>query len=288
MKTPVTSALASRRPLPDNLAYDQAMLVLRQTQDGEALAPRDLRLVELVVNFGVGALSADGQSRWDEVVRMASHSAYVRPWPHGVEHLTRGVGGYVYWRNREVEHYSFRDPDAERQAAVTLGACCRRLEALGRQVCPREIWAVHEESRLGIGNSAAVRWLVQWHTGRAAYHVDVQQLPASSLRELQQDKLAALECAMRGWGCDRADVRQAVVASREDLNGAISQLTQSVDWARRALSWTTYSSSEPLDTLLGAVHARISVDMLPTQAELMASYFQELAPATRERAVERG
>jgi hypothetical protein len=51
-----------------------------------------------------------------------------------VEHLTQDGEGYVYWKGASVEHYSFRDPAKEVEAAQELAARCRHLEALGVRV----------------------------------------------------------------------------------------------------------------------------------------------------------
>ncbi len=55
------------------------------------------------------------------------------PWLHGQEGLQKDGRGYVYWRGREVEHYSFwrEEPDREREAAERLADICRTLEKLG-------------------------------------------------------------------------------------------------------------------------------------------------------------
>jgi hypothetical protein len=57
------------------------------------------------------------------------------PWLHGQEGLQKDGMGYVYWRGREVEHYSYReDMVGEREAAVRLADICTRMEQLGIEV----------------------------------------------------------------------------------------------------------------------------------------------------------
>lgn len=52
-------------------------------------------------------------------------------WMYGIEWLTREHSGYIAWRGKIVEHYSFSDPEKEKEAAEGLSARCRRLEENG-------------------------------------------------------------------------------------------------------------------------------------------------------------
>lgn len=53
---------------------------------------------------------------------------------HGIEELTKDGQGYIYWKGKHVEHYSFRGEDAEAreaEAAHDLADRCRHLENIG-------------------------------------------------------------------------------------------------------------------------------------------------------------
>jgi hypothetical protein len=116
-----------------NSYTDKAIEILRLTNDGNDLAPRDLYLVQCVVNG-----SALGVSEADEVAFAELYanvrSGYVSPWFYGIEHLTKDHVGYVYWKGHRVEHYSYRDADAERAAAERLARACRECEERGDEV----------------------------------------------------------------------------------------------------------------------------------------------------------
>lgn len=49
----------------------------------------------------------------------------------GVRHLSKNERGIVYWRDTQVEHYTYNanDKDREAAAAQSLGAWCRELES---------------------------------------------------------------------------------------------------------------------------------------------------------------
>src|ERR1700730_18467361 len=82
--------------------------VLRATHDGEDLSPPHLYLVQLAVN---GNLSDEGKVTWAALVASVRAGTYKKPWHMGVEHLTKDHQGYIYWRDVNVEHYSFYDDD---------------------------------------------------------------------------------------------------------------------------------------------------------------------------------
>jgi len=110
---------------------DKAIEILKGSHDGDALAPRHLALVELAVNRD---LTEAGQQALDELHAQVLAGTYVQPWLHGIEHLSKNHEGYVFWKGHEVEHYSFRDFEAERQAANELARRCRILDARGEPV----------------------------------------------------------------------------------------------------------------------------------------------------------
>lgn len=50
---------------------------------------------------------------------------------HGIENLTRDSQGYVAWKGKVIEHYSFHDKEKERMAAEALSERCRAAESKG-------------------------------------------------------------------------------------------------------------------------------------------------------------
>ncbi len=109
--------------------------ILGATNDGNSLAPPDLKLVEMAVN---GLLNAVGEARFLELHRNATRpEGYTAPFFLGIEHMTRDHERYVYWKGRRVEHF---DHDHWRQAgwqeriqddAEALAKQCRALEQQG-------------------------------------------------------------------------------------------------------------------------------------------------------------
>jgi hypothetical protein len=251
--------------------YEQALQVLRATDDGDELAPRDLWLLERVVNHGRGRLGARDLARWNEVVDLTSRNAYGQSWLHGVEHLTKTQQGNVCWKGCSVEHYSFGDRlEEERAAAHRLGACCRFLEANGREVSGREVLQAYTEARLALG-LPHTRWLVTWYTGAAGAKIGIECIDATRVAESRALIEAALGRRRREWG--QRDVRAVTVVTREDFQLAADELTQSCDWARHRVSFTQYSPGRHLADLLDTLHSGIRREDLPTEAQVFEAYF---------------
>ena len=133
---------------------DQAITILRATHDGEDLEPRHLKLVEMAVN---GLLNDTGKAAFAKLLNSVTQGRYVKPWFHGIEHLTRDHAGYVRWKGVEIEHY---DPpwcysEAAKEQAEEVARRCRLLEEHGVQPTSggRVIWRWEEVS-------------ANWHHGR--------------------------------------------------------------------------------------------------------------------------
>jgi hypothetical protein len=114
---------------------DKACEILRRTKDGDDLAPRDLYLVECAVN---SFLTDEGMAAFEDLHRSVTTGQYRKPWLFEVENLTLDHQGYVYWRDSQVEHYTFWNEDSRwrlQQFSVRiLGPACRRIEARGEKV----------------------------------------------------------------------------------------------------------------------------------------------------------
>ena len=120
---------------------DMAIEILRATNDGDQLAPQHLYLVQEWVNDN---LNKYGELLFADLYIQIKAGTYKKPWLHEVENLTKDHTGYVYWKDVQIEHYSFYGKDAweeEGNAAVELGRRCRILERKGMEVsCNNAIW----------------------------------------------------------------------------------------------------------------------------------------------------
>ena len=118
---------------------DKALEILRKTNDGNDLDPVDLKLVEMAVN---GWINEAGEVAFDELHRRVVQG-YKKPWFHGIEHLTINHVGYVFWKGKEVEHYtlSWAYSEDAKKSALELAERCRILEARAVEVnCTNAIW----------------------------------------------------------------------------------------------------------------------------------------------------
>lgn len=108
---------------------DHAIEILRKTRDGEDLDPKHLKLVECAVN---GLLNQTGMHIFNELLENV-RSGYVRPWFHGVKHITRDHQGYVRWKGISIEHFSgtYAHSDEAAKALRELARRCAILESQG-------------------------------------------------------------------------------------------------------------------------------------------------------------
>ena len=109
---------------------EKAIAVIQKTNDGDDLAPGDLYLTECAVN---GFLTPKGKETFDDLYHRVDEGRYVKPWLFGIENLTIDHTGFVYWKGKQVEHYTFyRDKTEElKKQAIKLARRCRILEERG-------------------------------------------------------------------------------------------------------------------------------------------------------------
>lgn len=119
-----------------NEISDKVIAILTETNDGEDLSPRHLKLLEMAIN---GYLNESGYELLNDIYEMVMKHEYV-DWFHDIEHLTVDHEGYVYWRGVKVDHYSFRDCTREAAAARKLEGICKKLEAKGIAVNAKSVW----------------------------------------------------------------------------------------------------------------------------------------------------
>ena len=144
---------------------DKAIAILEATQDGDLLSPTDLHLVEIAAN---NRLSDRGQELFDTLYQNVSSGDYTNPqssaypWFHGIQHLSRDHEGYVYWKGKHVEHYSYQNREEECAAAHRLAARCRMLESKGFPVNSRT--AISDMFEQVPADTPWLRALTRFHT----------------------------------------------------------------------------------------------------------------------------
>ena len=116
---------------------EMAIAILRATDDGDGLAPANLKLVELAVNRD---LNAQGLARFHELHRNATKpEGYTAPWLFGIEHLTIDHSRNIRWKGVAVEQFDhgvWQRPgwrERMRADAEAIALRCRELEAEGIQ-----------------------------------------------------------------------------------------------------------------------------------------------------------
>lgn len=114
--------------MPTSVA-DTCIEILQATRDGEHLDPKHLKLVELAIN---GMLNATGLHLFEQLLQNV-RKGYVKPWFHGVEHITRNHDGYVLWKGVAIEHFSAAYAASEEAAddVRELARRCLILEGKG-------------------------------------------------------------------------------------------------------------------------------------------------------------
>ena len=110
---------------------NKAIAILEATQDGDMLSPSHLRLVETAVNNNLTDL---GQKAFDDLFSQVQNGSYRKPWFHGIEHVSQDHNGYVYWKGKQIEHFSYGNQQDEKVGAEKFAERCRRLEASGYEV----------------------------------------------------------------------------------------------------------------------------------------------------------
>lgn len=115
---------------------ETVLSVLRQTNDGDALQPQDLMLLQTAVN---GELSPAGAAELNRLLTEVATGEYFERvrWLCSIPHLTRDAHGYVYWKGKRVEHFSHSDPAEMAVSAAKLASRCLLLEANGMPVTGR-------------------------------------------------------------------------------------------------------------------------------------------------------
>lgn len=111
---------------------DKSCEILERTDDGDNLDPRHLKLIEMAVN---GQLNEKGLQALSDIHKMVMTTGYIKPFFHGIEHLTIDNVGYVYWKGTQVEHYDlwWAYSDEAKKEALELVRRCKVIEDRGEK-----------------------------------------------------------------------------------------------------------------------------------------------------------
>lgn len=272
---------------------EQALTILRQTNDGDDLSPGDLALVQMVVNSTLDSLNDVGRAKWSKLLEDTRTGAYQQAWFHGVENLSRDHNGYVKWRGRVVEHYDFPSERRahEEVAAKRLGAVCRRLERDG--VVPRSgtVMGMYDRLRTGgeLGDSIP-RFAVVMLLNRSD-RIDLRVKKLAGLSDVQivaeaAEFLDQTRQSYEGGEPHRYTPSVMTVVTQEDYDNVVEAVTGHVSWARRVsgAGWSECMRDEPR-TSLAALEAACTRAALATPQQIEVAYLGEAFPEPAEEPV---
>lgn len=215
---------------------DQALSILQGTNDGDDLASEDLCLVETVVNCGLTALTEEGQRYWQGLFERVSAKCYVKPWLHGQEHLTKSQDGYVFWKDKQIEHYSFRDKASEARAAKELAQVCRTVESRGMAMTWASCSRIYDEARFGQGLSAN-RYHAFWHfTGDQAHFTAIPEA-SNDLDVAKKARASLAQATCKEWGLEQNDasLRSFFIGNANDHADCLKSIRNDILWAQMVL-----------------------------------------------------
>tara|TARA_B100001741_G_C16422097_1_gene536753 strand:+ start:377 stop:754 length:378 start_codon:yes stop_codon:yes gene_type:complete len=117
-----------------NFNHNLAIEVLQMSNDGDDLSSKDLAVTELAVNNN---LSEQGEVYLIQMHTKLKKGTYARSWFHGVEHVTQDPEGYVYWKDKQIEHFSYSDGKEEAEATRKFAERMLLLEKQGIELTVR-------------------------------------------------------------------------------------------------------------------------------------------------------
>lgn len=251
--------------------YDAALSILRTTNDGNDLSGSDLSLVEAVINHGESALTTIGKARWEWLKTVTANNAYRLDWLHGIENLTKDQNGYVYWRETSVEHYSFRDANAEKRAAMHLAACCSWLEKQNKPVSNENLFALYDHIRYACDMPTKDKFLVLYTISRDGPWCKCVQYPKDAPITVPEIKSFFDREIARHDPSRSGNVRYSVVTDKEKFDEFVESVQQNARWTVRALHLPHAQVMDSADEIIKAASRSISVPDLPAQSDVMLS-----------------
>lgn len=252
--------------------HEDAITILHFTQDGDLLHPRDLKLVECVVNGMV--LSAEGAKYWSNLVESARDGRYTSDWFCGIEGLTRNHVGYVFWKGHEVEHYDLipgREEETRAQARI-LAAICRTLDNARITVKCSTVAEFYRRMHCADGVQTP-RYLISWAIKPAGFEATTVQLVQLERQAFEQEVAQRTEEARQRLGVDAYALRSSQVITREDFDSAIEAIRGDARWAQRALM-RAYQRSDVADAVIARIAGEVDQRSLATKAAIQAHFLE--------------
>ncbi|MBY0464190.1 MAG: hypothetical protein K2W33_04530 [Burkholderiales bacterium] len=217
--------------------HDQAIEILKCTDDGNQLSMEDLALLETVINSGLGALSPRGLQYWNELHEKAVKGEYVLPWLHGQQHLTKDQEGNVFWKGHHIEHYSFKDKAAEAVAAKELARVCLTAESRGLAMTWASCLQIFHEAQFGQGMPSP-RFHVYWVFSETGHDLTVIPELSCDHREASAAAKKHSERLAKEWNTPDGALRTLLVVSQEGLDNCRRNIRCDAAWARAVLRST--------------------------------------------------
>lgn len=257
---------------------EEAVAILRATQDGDLLDPSDLSLIQDVINQGADYLSPAGQDYWKKLVTSTASGHYVKRWFCGVENLTRNGEGYVFWKGQRVEHFSYSPAQRDEMmtAARRLAAVCLKIESDGQvpsYTTIDEVWRKMDFAQLS-PSIEAPRHLVVWVVLKEGPHIAVLPVHSQNYHDAKAEVDRALIDKSAQWP-GACLPRTFLVVTQEDLSTTFECIERDVAWAQRQF-WPAYRSSDVLDDMTRVVFNAIPRGSLIKRAEVERIMFDGL------------
>lgn len=265
MSSPNTAATLDRLKL-----HDQALDILRHTNDGDELDSHDLALLQNVVNSEGKCLTPTGVRYWSRLHERTGNGSYQKQPFCGVRGLHRDHVGYVYWKGVLVEHYSHKDHEQMVKDARVLGAICKSIENRMEVVAAGKVMEVFAKLRFGEG-SGHMRFLAIWRLYEQGPRLQVIPLSSTDQVAAEHERKHAADQAAAHWSTfgqeSIGDIRSFVVCTKEQYDALVQGLQSDCRWGwQRGLS--AYGSSAVLSELLRSLEASVDRMKLPTKEDL--------------------
>ena len=109
---------------------NKAMTILEKTNDGNDLDPSELYLIQEAVN---NHLNQKGIEAFTNLYEKVKKGNYIRPFLCGIKPFTIDLEGYVYYKDKQVEHYDYSHMSEKqmKKELKILKRRCQYLESIG-------------------------------------------------------------------------------------------------------------------------------------------------------------
>ena len=161
---------------------DKAIEILSRTNDGDDLSLTHLTLMDYAAN---GFLNEKGLEKLDEIYQQVMAGEYKKPYLQGVEFMTNDHEGFIYFKDREVEHFSgfYMYSPAAKDYLIELQDKYLFMERNGL-----EDKSIHDEDFLDMYNTENLEKLQSLMNGNAIIFSRIESHGASSAKYLLPGK----------------------------------------------------------------------------------------------------